>query len=70
MRNKQTCWNPYAGLNHPMAPYHYQHQRHYEKPGQYNAAADINQTTRTVVAGAVTIGAIGMLGGLMGGMMK
>jgi hypothetical protein len=39
--------------------------RHYVKPERYNAAQDINQTARTVVQGAVVIGALGLLGGLM-----
>jgi len=64
MRNKQTYWNPYAGLNHPMAPYHYQHQRHYNHD-DYDAARDLNQTTRVVVGGAVLVGTLGLLGGMM-----
>lgn len=64
--------NPYeeAFKNYPVmqhrAPRMYYPARHYVKPERYNASQDINDTTRVVVAGAVTIGALGLLGGMFG----
>jgi hypothetical protein len=59
----RKMWNPYAGLNYPNAPYMAHRAREYSRE-DYNAARDLNATTRTVVAGAVTIGALGLLGSM------
>lgn len=63
-------WNPYEGLE-TNAPYTIP-SRHYVKPTiirmqdrHYNAEADLNQTARVVVGGAVVIGTLGLLGGLV-----
>jgi hypothetical protein len=60
--------NPYADAfyNYPTirAPRVYQRQRYYERPQRYNASRDMNDTARFVVAGAVTIGTLGLLGGM------
>jgi hypothetical protein len=71
-------WNPYESLE-GRAPYMIP-SRHYVKPTiirqqprreeRYNAEADMNQTTRTVVQGAVTIGALGLFGSILGGFNK
>lgn len=51
-------------------PYQYYRSRHYQKSGRYNANSNANETTRTVVNGAITIGALALFGGLVGGMTR
>ena len=65
----RKVWNPYADIG--TMPYVIP-SRHYVKPTiirkqpkeRYNAEADLNQTARTVVGGAVVIGTLGLLGSM------
>jgi hypothetical protein len=65
--------NPYADAfaNYPElhAPRVYQPARQYRKPTiirrEYSPEQDLNQTARVVVGGAVVIGTLGLLGGML-----
>ncbi len=66
--------NPYedAFTQYELYPRSYYHQREYRKPTivrrqpeRYNASRDMNDTARTVVGGAIVIGTLGLLGGML-----
>jgi hypothetical protein len=54
---------------YPRYPRPYYRHRYYENRG-YDAARDMNETTRTVVGGTVSLGSIAIMGGLLGSMLN